>query len=64
MLTYFKFIVGFAVIIKGADFLMDVSSSIVRQFRVSEWVIGVTVVAFGTSTPKRFVNINYCEPKG
>jgi cation:H+ antiporter len=57
MLLYFKFIVGFAIIIKGADFLVDGSSSMARRFRVSELVIGLTVVAFGTSTPELFVNI-------
>ena len=57
MFPYFKLIVGFAVIIKGADFLVDGSSSIARRFRISELVIGLTVVAFGTSTPELFVNI-------
>jgi cation:H+ antiporter len=57
MLPYLKLIVGFAVIIKSADFLVDGSSSIARRFRVSELVIGLTVVAFGTSTPELFVNV-------
>lgn len=50
-------VVGFAFLIKGADFLVDGASSIAKRFKVSELVIGLTVVAFGTSTPELFVNI-------
>ncbi|MEE4603606.1 MAG: calcium/sodium antiporter, partial [Desulfobacteraceae bacterium] len=43
--------------IKGADFLVDGASAIARRFNISDLVIGLTVVAFGTSTPELFVNI-------
>ena len=56
-MTYFLFIVGFVILIKGADFLVDGASAIARRYNVSDLVIGLTVVAFGTSTPELFVNI-------
>jgi cation:H+ antiporter len=48
---------GFIVLIKGADFLVNGASSIARKLEVSDLVIGLTVVAFGTSTPELFVNL-------
>lgn len=57
MLVYFLFVAGFVILIKGADILVDGSSSLARRFNVSDLVIGLTVVAFGTSTPELFVNI-------
>ncbi len=57
MLTYILFIIGFVVLIKGADFLVSGASSIARKLNVSALVIGLTVVAFGTSTPELFVNV-------
>ena len=57
MLTYSLFIVGFVILIKGADLLVDGASAIARRFNVSDLVIGLTVVAFGTSTPELFVNV-------
>jgi len=57
VLTYALFIVGFVILIKGADLLVDGASAIARRFNVSDLVIGLTVVAFGTSTPELFVNI-------
>lgn len=57
MLTYFLFVIGFVLLIKGADFLVDGATSVARRYKVSDLVIGLTVVAFGTSTPELFVNI-------
>jgi len=57
LLPYLLFAVGFVLLIKGADFLVDGSSSIARRFHISDLVIGLTVVAFGTSTPELFVNL-------
>ncbi|MCJ7542578.1 MAG: calcium/sodium antiporter [Desulfobacterales bacterium] len=57
MLPYLQFIFGLIILIKGANILVDGSSSIARRLKVSNLVIGLTVVAFGTSTPELFVNI-------
>ena len=57
MVTYLLFTLGFVLLIKGADWLVDGASEIASRLRVSDLVIGLTVVAFGTSTPELFVNI-------
>jgi len=57
MLPYLLIIAGFILLIKGADFLVNGASSIARRINVSDLVIGLTIVAFGTSTPELFVNI-------
>ncbi|HAV43231.1 TPA: sodium:proton exchanger [bacterium] len=57
MLTYVLFIIGFIFLIKGADLLVDGASSLAKRLRVSDLVIGLTVVSLGTSTPEFFVNI-------
>ncbi len=57
MLTYILFIIGFALLIKGADLLVDGASSIAKRLKISAIVIGLTIVAFGTSTPELIVNI-------
>lgn len=52
-----KFVVGLLLIIKGADWLTDGASHIARRFNVSSLVIGLTIVAFGTSAPEFVVSV-------
>jgi len=49
-------IAGFIFLVKGADFFVSSSSSIARRFNVSSLVIGLTLVAFGTSLPELAVS--------
>ncbi|MEQ8478670.1 calcium/sodium antiporter [Fulvivirga sp.] len=56
-MTYFLFIVGFVLLIKGADFLVDGASSIATRYNVSQMIIGLTIVSFGTSLPELLVNV-------
>lgn len=57
MLTYILFFVGFVALIKGADLLVDGASSLASKLGVSSLVIGLTIVAFGTSAPELVVNL-------
>ncbi|MFA6307245.1 MAG: calcium/sodium antiporter [Patescibacteria group bacterium] len=57
MLTYTLFIAGFYFLIKGADWLVDGASSIAKRFKMSNLMIGLTIVAFGTSAPELVVNL-------
>lgn len=63
MMTYILFIAGFYILIKGADLLVDGSASIARRLNISNIVIGLTIVAFGTSAPELIVNI-FASAKG
>ncbi len=47
-----KFILGVTLIIVSANYLVDSASEIARHFGVSEWLIGITIVAGGTSVPE------------
>ncbi len=49
--------IGFLILIKGADFLVNGSCVLAKKLHVSNLIIGLTVVAFGTSAPELFVNI-------
>lgn len=58
MLISFVFLItGFVFLIKGADLLVSGASAIAKKYRVSELVIGLTIVAFGTSMPELIVNL-------
>ncbi len=50
-------LIGFAFTIKGADFAIESASNIAKSLGVSEWVIGLLLVAFGTSLPELIVSI-------
>lgn len=50
-------LIGFVILIKGADFLVNGSSSIAKRFKVSNLAIGLTVVAMGTSMPEFIVSL-------
>ncbi|MBR2725436.1 calcium/sodium antiporter [Candidatus Saccharibacteria bacterium] len=51
-------IIGFVILIKGADWLIDGASSIATHFRVSKTLIGLTIIAFGTSAPELAVSLS------
>ncbi len=57
-LNLLKIIVGFVFLIKGADFFVDGAASIAKKLGVPELVIGLTIVALGTSAPEAAVSIN------
>ena len=57
VMTYILFGVGIFLLIKGADFIIESASSIAKKFGVSNIIIGLTVVAFGTSLPELVVNL-------
>lgn len=50
-------ILGFVILIKGADLFVDGASGIAGNFKVSKMLIGLTIVAFGTSAPELAVGI-------
>lgn len=57
ILSFGLLIVGFLLLIKGADYLVDGASSIAKKLGIRDIVIGLTVVSFGTSAPELVVNI-------
>ena len=57
MLDYGLIIVGFGLLIIGANFLVDGAVGLAKRFNVPNLIIGLTIVAFGTSTPELVVNL-------
>ena len=49
---------GFAALIKGADLFVDGSSALAGNFKISKVIIGLTIVAMGTSAPELAVSIS------
>lgn len=58
MLEVILLVVGFVPLVYGADWLVEGGSSLARRLKISPLVIGLTIVAFGTSGPELVVNIS------
>ena len=56
LLQIFIFLVGLFFIVKGADWLVDGSSSVAKRLGISDFVIGLTIVGMGTSAPEMVVS--------
>ena len=56
-LQIFLLVLGFGLLIKGADWLVDGGAALAKKFNISDLAIGLTIVAFGTSAPELVVNI-------
>ena len=57
ILNILLLIFGFVLLIKGADFFVDGASSSAQNFKVSKMLIGLTIIAFGTSLPELVTTI-------
>ena len=56
--TTFLLILGFLMVVYGADYTVDSASKIAKSFGVSDWVVGVLLIALGTSMPELVVSIS------
>ena len=56
-MTYVSLLVGFILLIKGADYFVEGSSAVARKFHIPSMVIGMTIVAMGTSLPECAVSV-------
>jgi len=56
-MVYIILIIGFVLLIKGADFFVDGAANIAKLLRIPAMIIGLTIVAFGTSSPEATVSI-------
>ena len=50
-------VIGFVLLLKGADYFVEGSSSVARQLRIPSMIIGMTIVAMGTSLPECAVSV-------
>jgi len=57
MINILILIAGFAFLLKGADYMIDGAVSLARRFNISDLLVGLTIIAFGTSTPELIINV-------
>lgn len=58
VISLVKLVLGFLLLVKGADYFVEGASSIAKKLRIPTFVIGLTIVAFGTSAPELAVSIS------
>lgn len=58
VLNFILLVVGFVLLIKGADFFVEGAAGIADKFHIPQMIIGLTIVAFGTSAPEAAVSIS------
>lgn len=56
-MAFVYLLIGLVFLIKGGDYLVEGASSIAKKFKISNIVIGLTIVSFGTSAPELIVNL-------
>lgn len=57
MIEYLFFFIGIFFLIKGSDYLVEGSSLLAKKLRINSLIVGLTIVAFGTSTPELVISI-------
>lgn len=56
-MTYLLLLLGFVLLVKGADYFVSGSSAIAGYFHIPAFIIGLTVVALGTSLPEAAISV-------
>ena len=62
MMSYVLLLVGFVLLIKGADFLVDGASNVAKHFHIPEIVIGLTIVSIGLAILRHDIKRTKKEP--
>ncbi len=57
ILNFFLFIIGFVLLVKGADWLVEGSASVAKRLGIPDIIVGLTLIAFGTSLPELVINV-------
>ena len=56
-MNYILLVIGFILLVKGADYFVDGSSSIAKKLRIPSLIIGLTIVAIGTALPEMVTSV-------
>ena len=61
-MDYLFLVIGLALLLLGAEFLVDSSVAIAKRAQISSFIIGLTIVGMGTSAPELFVSLSSALP--